>query len=127
SNKVTLQRSLNLAVRRFLFPTNRRPAAYDEDLDHVTAGDHDTTLIFGVHDQLSCQNILSDDLAGSFASQNLATDGRQLLGQRLVCVELVSQAALQPSASAGDLGGVKRGSLQLRHLHGNRWHFTKES
>src|SRR3712207_7469900 len=47
---------------------------------------------------------------------------RQLLLELLVHLLLEAQAALQPAAAPGDLGGVQRRLLQLGHAHRHRRH-----
>ena len=107
-SKVVIQRAvnkvtINIATAKPGLVIGRRGTQVDQlrdELKHLTGKD-----------------FLGEDASPAFVGDDVGPHGRQITLEVLVGVVLVAQAALQPSAAAGDFAGVERGTLQLGHLH----------
>ena len=81
-----------------------------------------TDVVANYQFYFTSKDFLSHDPPFSLGCDDSRADTRQLAFQRAVCVVLVSKAALQSAAAAGDLRGVQGRLLDLCHLHRDGWH-----
>ena len=87
--------------------------------------DQATPVVFRFNKELFGQNLLIQHATLPLAGQNVGADGWKLLVDFLIGVVLIPETTFKSAASPRNFIWVKRGFLDLRHLHGYRRHFAQ--
>src|SRR5438552_273946 len=85
--------------------------------EDLVGADDDPAAIFEFHDHLLGEDFQGQYPALSTRGDDPRADGRQLALEGLVGVELVTQAAFQPTTTSRYFRGVKCRFLDLGHPH----------
>src|SRR5262249_38845429 len=92
------------------------------DAHDLVRSDDDASTVFKLDHGLVGEDFQRQDSTLSLVSSHARANGWQVALERLIGVELVAKAALQATATAGDLRRIERGFLKLGHAHGDRGH-----